>query len=202
MIEAGFILAFAVLGAFYRRWFGGGFFSAPKIIRVGVGIALGFAVALVMQPVGGEFMWWAWPLVAGLIVGVGWIPGHGSYMDMGMANTPDDEFLKPILDAIFGGDDKIGSTKRDFTGMSLRYLAVSIPLGAAAAGPGLVLSAVLHYRGRQDPVQGLRRRRRHRARAELAENQAHQRQAIHAHGPSQGDTSHLESGAASCWAVR
>lgn len=122
----------AALGAIFRRWFGGGFFSAPRIVRVAAGIALGYCVAFVMQSTDGPLALWAWPTAAALIAGWGWVPGHGSYMDMGRMPIVDNEFLKPLLDRIFGPDDEVASLWRDFAGMALRYLIVTVPLGAAA----------------------------------------------------------------------
>lgn len=116
-------LVAATTGAFFRRWFGGGFISAPRWLRVSVGLVLGGAVAYLATAN-------PWAALAGLCAAVTWTLGHGSYMDMGRMPGPDNEFLKPLLDWIFG-PELAPSELRDFTGMALIYSVFTVPAGVA-----------------------------------------------------------------------
>lgn len=114
-------LAAATTGAFFRRWFGGGFVSAPRWLRVAAGLLLGGVVAFLATSN-------PWAAPAGVVAAVTWTLGHGSYMDMGRMDRPDNEFLAPILDRIFGVETE-PSELRDFTGMAIVYSLLTVPAG-------------------------------------------------------------------------
>ena len=115
------LLIAATIGAFFRRWFGGGFVSSPRWLRV----CSGFVLAMGVAGIATESIW---GLLAGLVAAVTWTLGHGSYMDMGRMDRPDNEFLKSALDLLFGPDTS-PSQVRDFTGMALVYSVFTIPAG-------------------------------------------------------------------------
>ncbi|MGE0736755.1 MAG: hypothetical protein AB7P50_18585 [Alphaproteobacteria bacterium] len=55
-------------------------------------------------------------------------------MDMGRMNRPDNEFLKPLLDRIFGPEPYAApsrQTARDFTGHTIIYSIFTLPAGIA-----------------------------------------------------------------------
>lgn len=112
----------AILGAVFRRWFGGGFISAPRWARVVAGVVLGGVGAYVstLDPL------WA---ICGALAGFIWVPGHGSYMDMGTSEEPDDEFLRGFLSWLRLDEGEL----RDFIGMILIYSVFTIPIGIAGA---------------------------------------------------------------------
>lgn len=116
-------------GAFLRRWFGGGFFSARRWVRVAVALVAGGAVAgwatgldLVSTP-------------AGVLAACCWLPGHGSYMDMGAMRQPDNEWLRRPLNWIFGPEPPY-TIRRDLTGLIANYSAFTIPAGAWLVADG------------------------------------------------------------------
>lgn len=112
-----YALLIGLLGGFLRRCMGGAI-HAPKFITVG---ALAFVSAALCE---GTFL--AQALVA-LFTAIYWAMGHGSYMDMGTQDDPDNERFKPILDWLFGHEAK-PSIRRDFYGMVLRYTVPAVPV--------------------------------------------------------------------------
>lgn len=112
-----YALLIGFLGGFLRRCMGGAI-KAPKVITVG---ALSFLAAALC---GGTFL--AQALVA-VFTAIYWAMGHGSYMDMGTQDKPDNERFKRILDWFFGAETK-PSISRDFYGMVLRYTVPAVPV--------------------------------------------------------------------------
>jgi hypothetical protein len=95
---------FFLLGAFWRRWFGGGyrFLDWPRWAKLGVCFAIAFCAAFYST---GD---WIASIVAAGIITVGWVFSHGEYMDMGRVE---------------------GTFWNDFFMFSLRYGIVTICAG-------------------------------------------------------------------------
>lgn len=115
-------LALGVAGGYLRRAYGGAV-AWPRILRV---------VALCGTPALVAWAWADWQTALVVLVGHAliWLPGHGSYMDMGRMPDADNESLRWLLDKLFGPDVR-PSEARDFTGMLLRYF---IPCALLAYG--------------------------------------------------------------------
>jgi hypothetical protein len=115
-------LFMGLVGGYLRRAYGGAV-GWPRILRV---------LALCGTPAAVAWAMTDW--LTALVVLVGhcliWLPGHGSYMDMGRMAKPDNESLRWLLDRLFGPDVH-PSEARDFTGMLLRYF---IPCALLAYG--------------------------------------------------------------------
>ncbi len=135
------LIALAPVGGLLNRWRGGwlpGFGGATTRRLILAAATTAFMLTLA-QPA----LVWETALLAGafwLLSWLGWIPGWGSYMDMGHMPDGDNEFLRPLLDLFFDGTE--ASVTRDFVGMTVRGLVVTGPAGAVLAywylGPGLV----------------------------------------------------------------
>jgi len=111
----------AAAGALLRRWFGGGFFSAPRRARVAVALVSGGLVGWIAAGLPG--------LAGGVLAACAFLPGHGSYVDMGTERKPDNEWLRWPLNLIFGPEPPF-TIRRDLTGLILNYSAFTIPAGA------------------------------------------------------------------------
>lgn len=122
------ILLIALLGGFLRRSMGGAL-KAPRVITLGL-----MAMLAAFLCAGGTLL--AYLLIA-VLTAVYWALGHGSYMDMGTIDKLDNERFKPVLDWLYGPETK-ASTKRDFTGMLLRYTLPAAPVGVVFALAGHV----------------------------------------------------------------
>lgn len=106
------IALYAILGAILRRIYGGGLGIKKIYALVPMTILAGWLSYLA----GG---WWLCGIVAILSVPF-WTMGHGSYMDMGTVDKPDNERFRYILIYLFGEETK-PSLFRDMAGMTIRY---------------------------------------------------------------------------------
>ncbi len=115
------------LGAVFYRMRGMDENSVPSILRSRL-LRRALSV-LVLIP--GAYLAGAgvWALLAAPIAFYGIIVGHGSYMDLGTVDRPDNEVFAPLLDKIFG-PEYVGHPNfwRDFTGLALTGLLVTVPV--------------------------------------------------------------------------
>lgn len=124
----GLLILLTVFGAFSYRARGmgddvmPGFFS-NRTLRRAV-----FAVLIGMAAFAGGVGWQA-ALLIPVVVWAGVVLGHGSYMDLGTGNVPDNEKFKWFLDLIFGPEPPF-SFKRDFVGLCLTGLLITVPAAA------------------------------------------------------------------------
>lgn len=117
---------FIVLGALWRRWFGG-WFSSPRALCVACGFPLAGAAAYF----GGQPVWAV--VFCALVIAGGMTIGHGSYMNP-YDGHPDDEILAPVLRWIFP-DHMHGGVAYKIAGMAMRYSIISVPVSVAILSP-------------------------------------------------------------------
>lgn len=108
----------AVAGAVFRRWFGGGFISSPRWLRVCSGFVLAMGVAWLST---GSI----WGLLAGLVAAV-WTVGHGSYIDMGTSWRVDNEITAQLFDRWL---PNLGPTSADLVRLAILYSFFTVPAG-------------------------------------------------------------------------
>lgn len=137
------LAVFAILGALLSRWHGGGFFSAPKLLKTGL-FALFPAVCLgLMIPNDNVWTWLGWITFALIVTGAVKASGHGKFFDLGSWKLPaKDERIEFIIKPLWG---KIPEYWYDSLGMALKgllmSLGVAIPLLVYA--PPLAVPVIL-----------------------------------------------------------
>lgn len=120
MLDALLILTGAIVWACWRRIIGG-WFGAP---RWACNVAGGIIVAAASLQLGAP--WWLAGLFAAAML---WLPGHGTYQDMGLGWETDNEMMRPVLRVVFPA--RLHDTVAyDFAGMALLYTAMAAPVTA------------------------------------------------------------------------
>lgn len=118
---------FAIIGAFYRRWFGGGFGKFGDITR-GVKYAVLFGIIVCMYFLKGLLDWRMY--VVFLAFAVHWAVGHGTWFCYWDTSTSAEGRL-PLLDKfIFWciGEEKSRTFWGNFFGMFVRYTITAAPV--------------------------------------------------------------------------
>jgi len=114
-------IVLGIFGAVWRRWMGG-WLGHRRWIQMVVGGLVTGTYAYYLSD------WNIWAYGVGVLFCALITPGHGSYMDMGKSPEDDNErWVSPVLDLFF--EDRKSDFARDFTGMLLRYLMATIPIG-------------------------------------------------------------------------
>lgn len=125
------LIALAIIGGLLNRWRGGWLLGPGATGRrmILAAATTAWVLALLQSGANTEAALFAscfWGLSY-----LGWVPGWGSYMDMGRSGKPDNEFLRPLLNLFFA--DTGNNLARDFAGMTIRGLVVTAPAGAVLA---------------------------------------------------------------------
>lgn len=108
------LAVFAILGSLLSRWHGGGFFSAPKLLKT-VLFALFPAVCLgFMIPNDNVWTWLGWITFALVVTGAVKASGHGMYFSLGYTDKTE---IKPekidfIVKLFFGKDPREKKDKK------------------------------------------------------------------------------------------
>ncbi len=127
------MIAFAIIGGLFNRWRGGwlpGFLGDQTVRRMVFAAATTVWMLILLRPeINKEAVLLA--LLFWALSYAGWVLGWGSYMDMGRSGKTDNEFLRIPLNLFF--EDTIDNLKRDFVGMTIRGLLVTIGAGIALA---------------------------------------------------------------------
>lgn len=118
---------FAVIGAFWRRWFGGGFGKFGDITRFFKYLVLA-AIVAGMYYAAGKFDVKDWRMYAVMIAfAIHWAVGHGDYFYV--YDTKKDEgrikWINWCLYKIYGKDN-YHNFKGNVTGLFLRYTATAV----------------------------------------------------------------------------
>lgn len=129
----------ALAGAALYRWRGGMPPDMPKVVKVSVW-AIPLAVAAAMSTPWDVLFPWEVGLAVLLATYFATKTGHGSYMDLGTMPKPDNELLRYVLDLFM---ENTSNFTRDFIGLSLTGLLVTLPVGIAMANPLVAASGLL-----------------------------------------------------------
>lgn len=122
------------------RWHGGGFFSAPKLLK-DAAYALPYGIFTFMVSQYSFMISLAWALVALFWAGLWKRTGHADFYQMGQGNTVTrEQTLTPIVRFLTGKTDR-GSLLYDAVGMGLKGLL--IPL--LTLNPWLILASGIGY---------------------------------------------------------
>ena len=137
-------LLFAVIGALYRRWFGGGFGKLGDVTRLWKYLVL-VAVVLFMYYINGLLDWSDWRMYAVLIsFAIHWAVGHGDYFYL-LDKEPDEPRIKWIdwtLRKIYG-EGNYYNFKGNCTGLFLRYTSTAVLVALCIPDGWFVLAGLL-----------------------------------------------------------
>jgi len=120
-----------ILGGVVGRMKGGwpGWLKLPKVVKR-LMMAACYVLALWLAGVA---------ILPAVLIGVvlpwwGIVMGHGSYMDLALSPGKDNEFFAPVLNVIPGLSETDGPNYvRDFVGMALTGLTLTVPVSIALA---------------------------------------------------------------------
>ena len=119
------VVLFAIAGGLAYRWRGMNENDVPRLLR-NRWARRGLFVGLLALAA-----WWAeagwWTLLAAPLAVVGTIIGHGSYQDLATVERPDNEWFRWPLNRVCGPEPPY-SCWRDFTGLALTGLLVTVPI--------------------------------------------------------------------------
>ena len=114
-----FVFVYGFVGGCFRRWLGhehGG----PRIVKRLSGAVLAAIVVILAGYLSGLPLQWEAALAASIVVGIGWVFGHGSHMDMGESPVTTNEPYDLLLKGLFP-IGSWGTVWYDFCGMAIRY---------------------------------------------------------------------------------
>lgn len=139
-----FAILFAVLGAFFRRWYGGGFGKLGDITRFWKYLVL-TAIVLFMYYVKGLLDWHNWRMYAVIFAFMyHWSRSHGDYFYVW--NTSKDEGRIPWIDwtlrKIYGVDGYY-NFKGNVTGLFLRYTSTACLVAICIPNAWFILAGIL-----------------------------------------------------------
>lgn len=139
-----FAILFAVLGAFFRRWYGGGFGKLGDITRFWKYLVLA-AIVLFMYYVKGLLDWHNWRMYAVIFAFMYyWSRSHGDYFYIWDTNT--DEGRIPWIDwtlrKIYGVDGYY-NFKGNVTGLFLRYTSTACLVAICIPNALFILAGTL-----------------------------------------------------------
>lgn len=101
----------------------------------------GIIAAMLAHALGFTWVMAGLSLTLAAICWLGVIMGHGSYMDLnGNPHLIDDEMLKKVLDLFYGRENSYG---RDYAGLCITGLIVTLPVGIAAMIDGFYFTGLL-----------------------------------------------------------
>ena len=140
----GALVSFIVAGAFWRRWFGGGFGKFGDITRGWKYLVLA-VIVLFMYYVNGLLDWSDWRMYAVLIAfAIHWAVGHGDYFYV--YDTEADEarikWIDWVLRKIYG-ENGYYNFKGNVTGMFLRYTSTAILVSVCLPNAWFILAGAL-----------------------------------------------------------
>lgn len=134
---------FAILGALWRRWFGGGFGKAGLITRFWKYLVLALIV-LAMYYVKKILDWYNWHMYAVMVsFAIHWAIGHGDYYRV-YDTSPDEGRIKWIdwcLRTIYG-EGNYYNVKGNVTGLFLRYSSTAILVACSISNPWFILAGI------------------------------------------------------------
>lgn len=138
------LVRFAIIGALWRRWFGGGFGKLGDITRLFKYIALALIV-FSMYHLKGILDWQDWRMYTVLTsFAIHWAVGHGDYFYL-LDKEPDEPRIKWIdwaLRKIYG-EGNYYNFKGNCTGLFLRYTSTAILVAVCVGNAWFVLAGLL-----------------------------------------------------------
>lgn len=142
--QALYLVLFAVLGAGFRRWFGGGFGKLGDITRFWKYLVLALIV-LSMYYVKGLLDWQDWRMYAVIVAfAYHWARSHGDYFYV--YDTGKDEgriwWIDQVLRLLYG-EDGYYNFKGNVTGLFLRYTSTACLVALALPNPWFICAGVL-----------------------------------------------------------
>ena len=137
------MIKFAIIGALWRRWFGGGFGKLGDITRFWKYLVL-VAIVLYMYFVKTEYVYSKNVYLSMVAFAIHWAIGHGDYFYL-LDKEPDEpriEWIDWVLRKIYG-EENYYNFKGNCTGMFLRYTSTACIVAVCIPNVWFVLAGLL-----------------------------------------------------------